>query len=103
MDFHPYFRPFFRYVWRRSGFYRGLSLAHAIRERNLEDITLQDLPIVNKQMMPANFDAAVIDPRIGEAALDEWLEHARNPRSQFLGEFLFQHNTSRGLARMIEQ
>ena len=93
MDSHPSFRPFLRYVWQRSTFYRGLYLAHGIRERDLEDVTLQDLPVVTKQMMLANFDQAVTDPRICDAALDEWLAHDRDPRNRFLGEFLVLHST----------
>ncbi len=93
MDSHPSFRPFLRYVWQRSAFYRGLYLAHGIRERDLEEVTLQDLPVVTKQMMLANFDQAVTDPRICETALDEWLQHDQDPRSRFLGEFLVLHST----------
>ncbi len=93
MDSHLSFRPFLRYVWQRSTFYRGLYLAHGIRERDLEDVILQDLPVVTKQMILANFDQAVTDPRICDAALDEWLEHDHDPRSRFLGEFLVLHST----------
>ena len=93
MKSHPSFRTFLRYVWQNSAFYRNLYLAHGIRERDLEKITLQDLPIVTKQMMLANFDEAVTDPRLCGADIEEWLKHDHDPRSRFLDEFLVLHST----------
>ena len=93
MNSHPSFQPFLRFVWQNSVFYRNLYLAHGIRERDLEKVSLQDLPIVTKQMMLANFDEIVTDSRLCDAAIEKWLEHDHDPRSRFLGEFLVLHST----------
>ena len=93
MDSHFSFHNFLRFAWENSAFYRKLYHSYGIRESDLDHITLQDLPIVTKQMALDNFDELVTDPRIRKAALEEWLEHDHDPRSRFLGEFLVIHSS----------
>lgn len=90
---HPSFRPFLHFVWNHSVFYKNLYSSHGIRECDLADITIHDLPVVTKEMIVANFNDVVTDSRINEADLEAWLSVDNDPRSRFLGEFLVLHST----------
>jgi len=87
MDPQSSFHHFLRFVWDHSAYYRRLYQDHGIRAGDLEQISLQDLPILTKRMVLDNFDELVTDPRICSAALAEWLARDQDPRSRFLGEY----------------
>jgi len=61
---HPSFHNFLRFTWENSAFYRRTYTAYGIRESDLEQVTLQDLPIITKQMVLDNFDEIVTDGKI---------------------------------------
>ena len=65
----PSFHKFLRFAWERSAFYRRLYGEYGIRENDLEQIALQDLPIVTKRMVLDHFDEIVTDSRICDEAL----------------------------------
>ena len=83
MPSHPAFYNFLRFTWENSSFYRALYGEHGIREADLDQVSLQDLPIVSKQMIRENYDEVVTDARIRFADLEEWLECDHDPRSRF--------------------
>jgi amino acid adenylation domain-containing protein len=94
------FHNFLRFTWENSTFYRNLYGAHGIRAADLDQISLQDLPIVTKEMIYENYDEVVTDARIRLATVDEWLVHDHDARSHFLGEFLVIHSTGTSRSRI---
>jgi amino acid adenylation domain-containing protein len=93
MPSHSAIHNFLQFTWENSAFYRNLYRRHGIRQADLAQISLQDLPIVTKQMVQDNYDEIVTDPRICAADMEKWLEHDNDPRSRFLGEFLVLHTS----------
>ena len=74
------FRKLLAHVWKRSAFYRNYYGSYGLREKDLNEATIRDLPFVSKQILMENFDAAVTDPRLRKKELEQWIENHRNPR-----------------------
>ena len=53
-----------RHVWKRSPFYRDYYGSYGISEKDIPEISIQDLPFLSKQTLMENFDLAVTDPRL---------------------------------------
>jgi amino acid adenylation domain-containing protein len=68
-----YFRKLVRYVWHRSAFYREYYTSHGVKEKNLSEIFIADLPLLPKKTFIDNFDRAVTDPRLRKKRLEQWL------------------------------
>jgi amino acid adenylation domain-containing protein len=81
------------HVWDHSSFYRDYYHAHGIRENNLDEVSLSDLPILTKQLLFEHFDEIVTDPRIRRDELDRWMEIDHNPRRRYLDQYLVIHTS----------
>ena len=88
MPAEPFLKDFLRFAWEHSPFYRDLYTRHGLRAGDLGHVSLQDLPIVTKQLLRDNFDQVVTDTRITRQALNEWLEIDKDPHSRYLGEYV---------------
>jgi phenylacetate-coenzyme A ligase PaaK-like adenylate-forming protein len=52
------------YVWKHSTFYRDYYHSHGIRENNITDVSIEDLPFVSKEILMEHFDKVVTDARL---------------------------------------
>lgn len=77
-----------RYVWRHSSFYRDFYLNHGIRDHELAELTIADLPLLSKRALMADFDAAVTDPRLHRKELEQWMHDHPDPRQDYRGDFI---------------
>lgn len=80
-------------VWRRSPFYREYYTGHGIREEDLRDVSVADLPLLPKKILIDNFDRAVTDARLRRADVEDWLNHNRNPRDSFCSDTIVLHGS----------
>jgi phenylacetate-CoA ligase len=48
-----------QYVWKHSAFYRDYYTSSGIREADLSDLTIRDLPVLSKQTLIEQFDEVV--------------------------------------------
>lgn len=87
------FRQLLGYVWKHSAFYRDYYESCGIREKDLADLTIRDLPFLSKKTLMANFDAAVTDKRLQRKPIERWLEENRDPRQEFRKEFIVMHSS----------
>jgi phenylacetate-CoA ligase len=74
-------------------FYRELYSGHGIREHQLGELSVSDLPFVTKKLLMENFDRAVTDSRLRKSALERWLNDVRDPRQLFQREFIVMHTS----------
>ena len=86
-------RAVLRYVWHRSPFYRELYRSHGIRETDIDNIRVDDLPLISKQTLTDNFDTAVTDSRLKKTSLEKWLMAGHGAAEDFLGEFIIVHSS----------
>ncbi len=61
------------HLWRNSPFYRDYYSAHGIREADLGEVTVRDLPIIDKDILMENFDRVSNDPDLRRAPIEAWI------------------------------
>ena len=77
-----------RFIWAKSAFYRELYQSHGITKSDIYDVSIEDLPIVSKQLLMDNFDHAVTDPRLRKSVLETWIQNNIDPRQPFHTDFI---------------
>ena len=77
---HQQLHSLLSHAWQHSAFYRELYRQHGIRERDLSEVRLQDLPFVSKATVQERFDDVVTDPRLRKRDLIGWLQTHPDPR-----------------------
>jgi phenylacetate-CoA ligase len=87
------FQELLRFVWQRSPFYRDYYSSHGIREKDLAQLTVRDLPFLSKQPLMEHFDAAVTDPRLKRKDLEQWMEDSHDPSENFRKDFIVLHSS----------
>ena len=90
---HRHFQKLVRDVWDRSFFYRDYYASHGIKEKDLPDLTVQDLPFVSKEMLVENFDKAVLDQRLRKKELESWIDTVRDPRQFYNDDLIVLHSS----------
>ena len=90
---HTLFQRVLSRIWEKSPFYREFYGSHGIREKDLFELSITDLPLVSKQHLIDNFDRAVTDPRLNKRDLEEWFQHHRNPRERFYDDLVVVHSS----------
>src|SRR4026209_2164175 len=81
------------HVWKRSTFYREFYGSHGIRERDLQEIGVRDLPCLTKAILMENFDLAVTDPRLKKFELERWIQGNPDPTQRFSEAFVVIHSS----------
>lgn len=87
------FRTLLRTVWQKSAFYREYYFDHGIREHQLAELSVSDLPFITKQTLMENFDRVVTDARLRKSQIERWLNDVRDPRQLFHGDFIVMHTS----------
>jgi phenylacetate-coenzyme A ligase PaaK-like adenylate-forming protein len=87
------FRELLAFAWKHSSFYRDFYQSHGIREEDLPELSVTDLPFLTKQILMDHFDVAVTDPRLHRTELDEWIDKDRDPRQRFHEDFIVIHSS----------
>ena len=77
-----------RHLWRNSPFYREYYESYGIHEKDLPELTIEDLPFLTKKILMENFDAAVIDRQIRKKDVERWIHERRDPRQISYRDFI---------------
>ena len=80
------FQDLLTYVWKHSTFYRDYYQSYGMRESDLPDVSVRDLPFVSKEILMENFDTAVTDRRLHKSELEEWIQQNRDPHQRGFNE-----------------
>ena len=67
------FQEILRHVWANSPFYRDYYTDHGIREQDLGEMNVRDLPIISKADLMENFDRVSNDPALRRDRLEAWI------------------------------
>jgi amino acid adenylation domain-containing protein len=87
------FQELLQHVWKRSSFYRDFYESYGIKEKDLPDLTVSDLPILSKKMLMENFDRAVADPRLKKKELEQWIQEVPDPAQIYGDHFIVLHTS----------
>ncbi len=67
------FKQILYHAFDHSPFYRRLYREHGIERNDIQDLNLQDLPIIDKQIMMENFDEFVCDRLLQQKLLEAFI------------------------------
>jgi amino acid adenylation domain-containing protein len=95
------FTALLRHVWQKSRFYRELYSAAGIRERDLNTLWPEHLPIIDRNLLMDNFDQAVTDPRLSKSDLSRWISEVGDPGLDYLDNFIVCHSSGSSGAKGI--
>ena len=82
-------------VWSRSPFYRDYYRDHGITEAQLPEITPDDLPVINKEILMENFDRVSEDPRLRRDKIEAWI-HSDAPPGAYAKYYVVVHTSGTG-------
>ena len=82
-----------RHVWRSSPFYREYYSDHGLKEANLGDIGVGDLPLTDKELLMEHFDRVVTDRRLRKADLERFITTPVERQKRYLGRYIVIHTS----------
>jgi phenylacetate-CoA ligase len=81
------------HVLQCSRFYKSYYNKHGITIKNIENISLTDLPPISKQMMMDNYDDFVCDRSLKKKNIEEFLSGSANPRERYRNTYTVIHTS----------
>jgi phenylacetate-CoA ligase len=87
------FRKLLRHTMQKSKFYRSYYQQHGINEQDIDKVTPEDLPVIDKQMMMANYDDLVCDPSLKKDALERFVSEFPDPGSKYRDIYTVMHTS----------
>jgi phenylacetate-CoA ligase len=77
------FKKLLRHVFKYSSFYQSYYKKHGITIEDLENISVQDLPPISKELMMDHYDDFVCDRFLKRKDLEEFLSRSKEPREKY--------------------
>ena len=87
------FKRLLKHVLKNSQFYQQHYRPHGITLDNIGDISLQDLPPIDKQMMMDHYDDFVCDPFLKRKNLENFLTVSQDPREKYRNIYTVMHSS----------
>lgn len=87
------FKNLLRHVLEKSIFYQRYYRQHGITLNNIENISLQDLPAINKKIMMDNYDDLVCDRLIKRKDLEIFLGNSHDPMEKYRNFYTVMHTS----------
>ncbi|MBT5928394.1 MAG: phenylacetate--CoA ligase family protein [Verrucomicrobia bacterium] len=80
------------WAWHHSPFYREYYSDHGITENQLPEITVEDLPIIRKEILMEHFDRLSRDPLIKRDKIERWI-HSDAPLGRYSKDYVVMHTS----------
>lgn len=81
------FEELLQHVFKHSDFYNDLYRSHGITPKDIPDIKIEDLPIIDKQIMMDNYDSFVCDKTIKKSDLELFISNPDNHGKKYKGRY----------------
>lgn len=82
-----------RHAVSHSEFYRDYYKAHGIDVERLDQVAIEDLPIIDKQIMMENFDSLVCDQEIKRGEVEKFIGNPEMADSKYKGKYEVIHTS----------
>lgn len=82
-----------RYAFLHSPFYRSLYLEHGIKDKDLPDVQLADLPEVSKKVLMENFDQVATRHEVRRSPLTAFFRDNKDPAAKLHGKYIAMHSS----------
>jgi phenylacetate-coenzyme A ligase PaaK-like adenylate-forming protein len=86
------FRELLSNLWTHSPFYRDFYADHGIQERHLADVSVRDLPIVDKETLMENFDRISTNTILRRCEIEAWI-HSDTSRGLYQDRYVVVHTS----------
>ena len=87
------FRKLLRHAFRKSKFYKNYYREHGITERDVDSVMPDDLPVIDKDIMMANYDDFVTDPALKQADLERFINDFPSPGAMYKNKYVVVHTS----------
>lgn len=87
------FKKLLSHVLEKSRFYKRYYQAHGITERDIDKVTAEDLPVIDKQIVMENYDELVCDPALKKAEIERFISDFPNPTINYKGIYKVIHTS----------
>ncbi|PNR95139.1 phenylacetate--CoA ligase family protein [Petrotoga olearia] len=87
------FRKILRYAYRKIPFYMDFYRSFRIKENMLDEIPINELPTINKNIMIDNFDKFFKDDQITKNKVEDFLNNNPNPTSLLYDKYHVIHSS----------
>lgn len=87
------FRKLLKYSYKHSKFYHEYYSDHGIKEDDINEIPIEKLPHIDKNIYTENFDDIVIDKRLNIKDLKEFINNNSNYDEKYLGMYNILHSS----------
>ncbi|WP_108651107.1 phenylacetate--CoA ligase family protein [Dongshaea marina] len=81
------FQKLLAYTLKHSNFYREYYAQHGIKPAHIKEISIHDLPTVNKHQLMENFDDVVTTKDLTKQRIQEFIRDPQNIGRKFLGKY----------------
>lgn len=81
------------HAYDNSKFYRKLYKKNGIKRKDLNDIKIKDLPLVNKKMIMENFDEIITKENLNIKRLENFLERKEAPTDLYNNKYRIVHTS----------
>ena len=81
------------YAYDNSTFYKNLYKENGIKRKDLNDIKLEELPVVNKKIIMENFDKIITKKNITRKKVENFLENKEAPTELYNNKFRIIHTS----------
>lgn len=82
-----------RHAWDWSPFYREYYSDHGLKESDLGDIGVGDLPLTDKELLMEHFDRVVTDREVRKAGLERFISTPVERQMRYLGRYIVIHTS----------
>ncbi len=87
------FRKIIRYAYKNSKFYQEYYTSKNISEKDLENISMEDLPVIDKEMLIDNLDDVFTVDDISKKEILSFLDKSKNPNELFKNKYHIIHSS----------
>ncbi len=87
------FKDLLKHVLEKSKFYKRYYQEHGITIDKADDVTLQDLPTINKKIMMGHYDDFVCDPVLKREDLEKFISDPSNRGKKYRGSYQVIHTS----------
>lgn len=87
------FRRLLPYVYNNSKFYREYYSGYGIKEKDLQEIEIDELPVIDKKMMMDNFNDLVTVDDISRTRIEAFLQDSSGPATELADKYRIIHTS----------
>lgn len=87
------FRKLLKHAYNNSQFYRDYYNRHGIDETDLDDISIDELPPIDKETFIENFDKITTEVELNHHEINEFIEKSDSQNEKYKGEYTIVHSS----------